>query len=164
VEWKGEVKGTTKRRGLEICDLRFAIRKLRRCIRFGFIRRHGLAHWIVVVVSLVLVTSCVSKSKADARARAAFFAGQQQAAQLARQTQLQGPTVTVLGEVRTPLVRWTLDLTLAKAVIAADYYGRTDPTEIVIQRDGKEIVCDAKSLLNGQDVPLQPSDVIELKH
>jgi hypothetical protein len=153
-----------KNRGPRNFDLRFAICDLRRWSLFEFAHPHREALWMVVTVSLVLLTSCVSKSKADARARAAFFAGQQQAAQTARQTQLQGPTVTVLGEVRNPLVRWTLDLTLAKAVIAADYYGRSDPTEIVIQRDGKEIVCDAKSLLNGQDVPLQPSDVIELKH
>ena len=81
---------------------------------------------------------------------------------MARQTQLQGPTVTVVGEVRNPLVRWTLDLTLAKAVVEAQYYGRTDPTRIVIQRDGKEIPCDPKKLLQGQDIPLQPNDVIML--
>lgn len=82
---------------------------------------------------------------------------------MARQTQLQGPTVTVVGEVRNAMVRWTIDLTLAKAVIGADYYGRTDPTEIVIQRAGQEIRYDPKTLLNGTDVQLEPNDVIVLK-
>jgi len=111
----------------------------------------------------MLLTGCVSKSKADARARAAFFAGQQQAAQITRQTQLQGPTVTVVGEVRNAMVRWTVDLTLAKAVIAANYYGSTDPTEIVIQRNGQEIHSDPKKLLGGEDVQLEPNDVIIIK-
>ena len=111
----------------------------------------------------------MSKSKADARARAAFFAGQQQAAMMSRQTQSQStsfgaPTVTVLGEVRNSLVPWTVDLTLAKAVIAAEYFGRSDPVEIVIQRDGKEISYDPKKLLNGQDVQLEPNDVVQLMH
>jgi hypothetical protein len=125
-----------------------------------------ICDWKVLRLALLVVclalSSCVSKKKADQRARAAFFAGQQQAAVMNRQTQLQGPTVTVLGEVRNALVRWTLDLTLAKAVVAAEYYGKTDPTQIVIQRDGKEIVCDPKKLLSGDDVPLQPNDVIQL--
>lgn len=122
-----------------------------------------------VLISLLGLAGCVSKSKADARARAAFFAGQQQAAMMSRQTQSQStsfgaPTVTVLGEVRNSLVPWTVDLTLAKAVIAAEYFGRSDPVEIVIQRDGKEISYDPKKLLNGQDVQLEPNDVVQLMH
>src|SRR5216684_6622525 len=135
-----------KVQGWRICDLRFAICDLDHGSRDFLPRRTWRALGIFVSILLwsMLLTGCVSKSKADARARAAFFAGQQQAAQITRQTQLQGPTVTVLGEVRNALVRWTVDLTLAKAVIAADYYGPTDPVEIVIQRDGKEIPCDPK--------------------
>lgn len=111
----------------------------------------------------LLLAGCVSKSKADVRARAAFLAGQQQAAIMARQTQLQGPTVTVIGQVRKPLLLWTADLTLAKAVIAAEYFGQGDPAEIVIQRNGHEIKCDPKKLLAGEDIQLEPSDVIELR-
>ncbi len=122
------------------------------------------AFLIPVLVSLVSLTACVSKNNADARARAAFFAGQQQAAQMARQTQIQGPTVSLVGEVRNPVVRWTADLTLAKAVVAADYYGSVDPTEIVIQREGQENRYDPKTLLGGQDVQLEPNDVILLRH
>jgi|SRR5581483_99280 len=111
-----------------------------------------------------LLAGCVSKSTAEARARAAFLAGQQQATMMARQAQIQGPTVTVVGEVRNPLVPWTTELTLAKAVIAADYYGQVDPTEIDVQRNGQEIKYDPKTLLGGVDVQLEPSDVIVIKH
>ena len=57
---------------------------------------------------LVAVTlgGCVSKSKADARARAAYLAGQQEAAARIQQaqTQGQGPCVTVNGAVRNRVV------------------------------------------------------------
>ena len=135
-----------------------------RFARLAFQPHRSLAD-LLLVVALGFPMGCVSKKTAEARARAAFLAGQQQqSAMVARQTQLRGPTVTVLGEVRNALVPWTIDLTLAKAVIAADYYGRVDPTAIVIQRDGKEISYEPKMLLSGQDVPLQPNDVIELRH
>src|SRR5262249_28043254 len=81
--------------------------------------------WIALLLGCSVLAGCVSKGKAQAQARAAFIAGQQQAAMVSRQTQLQGPTVTVLGEVRNSLVPWTPDLTLAKAVLAAAYYGAT---------------------------------------
>jgi hypothetical protein len=124
----------------------------------------GISFLALLFLSLALHSGCVSKHEADVRARAAFFAGQQQAAQMTRQTQLQGPTVTVIGEVRNSLVRWTADLTLAKAVIAADYYGATDPVDIIVQRDGKEVRYDPQKLLSGEDVQLEPNDVIQLKH
>jgi hypothetical protein len=132
--------------------------------RFGNAVSEPLIVGLTALGLLVQLTGCVSKSKADARARAAFLAGQQQAAMMSRQTQLQGPSVTLIGEVRNSVVRWSADLTLAKAVIAAQYYGNTDPAEIVIQRNGKEIPCDPKQLLSGADVQLEPNDVIELRH
>jgi hypothetical protein len=122
------------------------------------------ARWGCSLFFAFLLAGCVSKSTADARAKAAFLAGQQQATMLGRQTQIQGPTVTVIGEVRNSVVPWTADLTLAKAVIAADYYGQADPTEIEVQRNGQEMKYDPKKLLNGADVQLEPNDVIMLKH
>src|SRR5258708_37986816 len=116
-----------KVRGWRICNFQFAICDLDRKSRdyFPSWTWPGVGIFVSILLWSMLLTGCVSKSKADARARAAFFAGQQQAAQITRQTQLQGPTVTVVGEVRNAMVRWTVDLTLAKAVIAASYYGDT---------------------------------------
>lgn len=118
----------------------------------------------VLMAGLCSISGCVSKSKAEADAKAAFLAGQRQTAMMAWQNQIKGPTVTVIGEVRNPLVPWTTDLTLAKALLAAQYYGQTDPSEILIQRNGQEIRYDPKQLLDGTDVQLQPSDVIQLRH
>jgi hypothetical protein len=122
--------------------------------------------WRDVTFSLLCLalplTGCISKSKADEQARAAFLAGRQQAIQEMRQSQAQGPTVTLVGAVRAPLIPWTMDLTLAKAIVAAGYYSNTDPTRIVIVREGREIPVDPKKLLAGEDIPLQPRDVIEI--
>ena len=107
-----------------------------------------------------LTPGCVSKAKADARARAAFFAGQQQAMQ---QMVMRGPTVSFIGEVRNTLVPWTAGLTLAQGLLAAQYYG-PDPRSIVIRRDKEQIQVDPNRLLTGEDIPLQPQDMIEISH
>jgi len=119
---------------------------------------------LLLAIPYLLLAGCVSKGTAEAQARAAYLAGQQQAQQIARQTQLQGPTITVLGQVRNTLVRWSADLTLAKALIAADFFGNRDPVEIVIQRAGQELRYDPQKLLNGEDVQMEPNDVIVLKN
>ena len=115
---------------------------------------------LAVLLGLGLGSGCVSKSKAEAKARAAFWAGQQQAAQ---QLAARGPFVTFVGEVRNPQIPWTADLTLAKALVAAEYFGARDPSEILLVRGGEEMRIDPSKLLEGEDIPLQPRDVIELK-
>ncbi|MGH7970622.1 MAG: hypothetical protein ACREIC_17995 [Limisphaerales bacterium] len=108
------------------------------------------------------LSGCVSKTTAQAQARAAFLTGQQQAIERMQQNQA-GPTVTFLGEVKHNLVPWTADLTLAKAIVAAEFYGPRDPSEIVIQREGQQIRIDPKELLHGKDVLLMPRDVVEVR-
>jgi len=112
----------------------------------------------------VALGGCVTKSKANAQARAAYIAGQQQAMTRMQQTQTlgQGPCVTVNGEVRNRVVPWTEGLTLAKAVLAADYYGAKDPGQIIIVHNGMATRVDPKQLLSGVDIPLQPGDVVQL--
>jgi hypothetical protein len=118
------------------------------------------------VCALLLITialsGCVSKSKADARARAAFMAGQQQAVVRMQQIQGQGSSVTVNGDVRNRVVPWTEGLTLAKAVLAADYYGTKDPDQIIIVHNGIATQVDPRQLLSGVDIPLQPGDIVQL--
>ena len=106
----------------------------------------------------------MSKSKADKQARNAFMAGQQQAmmqTQMA-QTQGQGPCVTINGEVRNRVVPWTEGLTLSKAIIAADYYGKENPGQIIIVHNGIANRFDTQQLLSGTDIPLQPGDIVQL--
>ena len=69
-----------------------------------------------------ILTGCVSKSQANAQAHAAYLEGQRQA----MAQKIQGPTVYIVGNVKNPFVPWTADLTLTKAVIAADYLGLED--------------------------------------
>ena len=118
---------------------------------------------LTVIALLPLVSGCVSKATAQAQARAAYLQGQQQALERMQQTQAHGPTVTFIGEVRNQLVPWTADLTLARAIVAADYYGSTDPSTIILIRDGQQTVYDPKKLLQGNDVLLEPRDVVEIR-
>ncbi len=117
---------------------------------------------VLASISMLLLSGCVSKAKADAQARAAFFAGQQQATQQL-QPQGRGPTITMMGEVKNKLLPWTIGLTLTQAIVAAEYYGARDPIEILLIRNGEQIQIDPKRLLSGEDIPLQPRDIVALK-
>ena len=81
----------------------------------------GLGIFCTFALALV-VTGCVTKSKAKADAQAAYFAGQQQA--MMRMSQPQTPVVTFIGPVRNPMVQWSEGLTLANAIVAAGYRAR----------------------------------------
>jgi hypothetical protein len=105
--------------------------------------------------------ACTSRSKAKAEARAAFAAGQQQA--MMRVQQNQAPNVTVHGAVRNPLIPWTEGLTVAKAIVAAEYFGRRDPQEIIVVRKGQGLRVDPKQLLNGTDPRLEAGDIMEIR-
>ena len=106
----------------------------------------------------LLAAGCVSKSKAHLEAQKAYIAGQQ-AAMAKMQAQ---NNVTVNGQVRNPLVPWNEDLTLAKAIIAADYYGKTDPGSIIVVHNGVGRRYDAKEVLKKDDILLAPGDVVQL--
>jgi hypothetical protein len=114
-----------------------------------------------------LLNGCVSKSKADAQARMAFLAGQQQATmrmqQMQQPQQARGPSVTFTGPVQNFVVAWRVGLMLTQAIVGANYLGNGDPSAIVIHRSGQDIPIDPKQLLNGEDFPLQIGDVIELQ-
>jgi hypothetical protein len=117
--------------------------------------------WLLLLV--FALSGCVSKSKANAQARAAYIAGQQQA--MARMQQAQaggGPCVTVNGEVRNRVVPWTQGMTLAQVLVAAEYTGTTDPGQIIIVHQGVANRVDPAKLLNGVDIPLQPGDIVQL--
>jgi hypothetical protein len=117
-----------------------------------------------MITTLLLVTcgfGCVTKREADARARAAFMEGQNRA--LMTRSAMQGPNVTFIGPVRNSMVPWTTGMTLAEAVIAADYTGPRDPKLIIIKRQNEEIPVNPQHLLGGVDVPVVAGDVIEIQ-
>ena len=109
-------------------------------------------------------SGCITKKEADARVKAAFLAGQQQAsARNQQEPQPKATTVTMVGNVRNPTVLWTPDLTLAKALVAADYTGPGEPKEIYLVHGGLATPVDLEKLLGGEDVPLQAGDVVQIK-
>ena len=113
---------------------------------------------LLICVAVGGGAGCVSKGKARAEAHAAYLAGKQEA--LSKMVQ-QGSMVVVSGKVKTPLVPWTPDLTVARAIIAAGYYG-PDPRAIVILRNGQGVPVRPEQLLSGEDVPLQAGDVVNI--
>jgi len=117
---------------------------------------------IVFILLLMLAASgCVTKSRAQREAQAAFQAGQNAA--LKRQLAAQGNGVTVVGPVQNPQVPWVVGLTLTQAIATANYLGADTPKEIIITRQRENATIDPKVLINGAVVPLEQGDVIELR-
>jgi hypothetical protein len=108
------------------------------------------------------LAGCVTEGQAKARERAAYLAGEQAATIRLQQAQAQGPSVRINGPVRTPVVPWTAGLSLSQAIMAAEYQGVGDPLDIIVVRNGAARRVDVKNLLSGQDVPLQPGDVVQI--
>jgi hypothetical protein len=118
---------------------------------------------IILYASLLVLAlcGCESKGKRQAELRAAHMAGQMQA--MARAQQAREPSVMIIGEVRNPRLPWTEELTVAKALVQAEYYGLHDPMVIVVMRAGKEIRINPKRLLAGEDMALEAGDTVEIR-
>ena len=109
------------------------------------------------MVALFVLCGCTTKSAAHQRAQKAYLVGRQSALKSQQ-------IVSVLGEVRNPTVTWTEGLTLAKAVLLAEYTGTKDPGTITVTRKGGKVQFTAQQLLNGEEGPvLQPGDLIEIR-
>lgn len=116
--------------------------------------------WILPLFIAMAASGCVSKSKANAQARAAYLAGKQEGMAV----KAEGPSVWIVGNVRQPIVHWNEGLTLAKALIIANYLGQGDPGQIIVYRAGQPpLNYNPKDLLRGNDMPLEAGDRIELR-
>lgn len=120
---------------------------------------------VLILVLAGLATGCVTKAKARAEARAeaqkAYLAGQNDALQ--RQLAQQQSAVTVNGPVQNSVVPWVAGLTLSQAIATANYLSPTEPTQIILTRQGEDAAIDPQSLINGVQIPVEPGDVITLK-
>ena len=114
----------------------------------------------------LVVMGCASKDKARNDVQQAFIQGQQQAIAAQQQMQAQQqPSVWFRGLVRNTRVPWVENLTLSRALAAAEYTGVMDPTVIIVIRQGQVHRVDTKRLLRGQEDPvLEPGDIVEPKH
>lgn len=111
--------------------------------------------WSLISVALAF-SSCATKSGARKDAESAFQFGQQQAQQQ--------PMVYFRGYVRKSAVPWKEDLTLAQAILQAEYTGVWDPRLVTITRRGELHRVDVRRLLSGREDPLlEPGDLVELQ-
>jgi len=116
---------------------------------------------ILSLLLFAIVTGgCTSRSKAKGQAQAAYAAGQQQA--IARMSDAQRTSIRVMGNVRNPEIPWTDGLTLAQAIVAAEYLGAHNPRQIAVVRQRERFPMDPNALLRGQDIPLEPGDTVEI--
>lgn len=124
-------------------------------------RRYSSVAVAVFAVVMVLTSGCETKSKARLQQQTAYMAGQQQA-----MTQAQaGKTVRITGEVQNSTIPWTETLTLSQAIVDADYRGLRDPRRIVVRRFNQPPITIApRQLLQGEDMPLQPGDVVQIEN
>ena len=112
-----------------------------------------------ILILALAAAGCVTRSQADAQAKAAYIAGQQAAYQSMGGAMTD---VVVLGNVKQHDVPWVDGLTLARALATATYTGTHDPQIIILKRNTVETQIDPKQLLDGQDVALKPGDVISV--
>ena len=72
-------------------------------------------------------------------------------------------SVIVKGNVRYPVVPWTDDLTVTKAIVQADYLSARNPLTISIMRQGERLFVDPARLQLGIIDPwLEAGDILEL--
>jgi hypothetical protein len=120
--------------------------------------------WFALLLLAIVAAGCTSKSKARLREQSAYLAGQNTVLQQHQSpADAQGPGVTVVGPVQHMHVPWVEGLTLAQAIATADYLGQDQPKQVIITRNGESATLDASALLNGQSIPLQVGDTIELR-
>src|SRR5688572_26675809 len=76
----------------------------------------------------------------------------------------QRPTVFVRGDVKHPAIPWTEDLTVARAIVAAEYHALFDPLRIAVIRQGRTYEIKPRDLLRGrEDFPLEPGDLVVIE-
>lgn len=131
----------------------------------------------MLLLLCVAFCGCASKTRTQTRIRRAYAAGEEAArAQMEQQMQAQSqqqlqnlqqngdPSIRVYGSVRNSVLYWSAGMTLGRALVEAQYERNTTPSEIDIIRNNQPMRINPQSLLQGQDYPLYPGDVIEIQN
>jgi len=125
-----------------------------------------------LIIALALSASCAShKNNNDDQLRRAYAAGAAAARMQMQQSQMQqpeipppgDPQVRILGAVKNPLLIWSDGLTLARALVLAEYQRNSAPSSITIYRNNQPLQIDPQAVLNGADYPLFPGDIVYLQ-
>lgn len=115
-----------------------------------------------LLLAAVLLSGCVSRSKAKLDAQRAYLEARQQL--LAEQLEQQ-PAVWFRGDIRNARVPWVEGLSLSQALLTAQYTWHWDPRFITVTRDGEVYSVNPRRLLRGEEDPLlEAGDVIEVRH
>jgi len=115
--------------------------------------------------ALLILAGCATRRTILRETRDAYIAGRQDAAaQAAQAAKTQTPAVTVRGNVTNPVIPWSEDLTLARAIIEADDQSLTNPRKIFLTRGNRTIEILPRQLLNGFDIPLEAGDIVTITH
>jgi hypothetical protein len=127
---------------------------------------------ISLIFILAFVSAgCASKVKNQEQIRRAYMAGAQAAQAQMRQAQAPQstpqpmsqtgePQVRVIGSVKNPVLLWSEGLTLAHALVEAEYEKTTAPSGITIFRNNQPLQIDVQQVLQGADYPLFPGDIV----
>jgi hypothetical protein len=130
--------------------------------------------WLLVSLLFLFSTGCVSKTKKPTDYQRAYAAGAAAAHAQMQQAQNQQsipqplpsttePQVRILGSVRNSVLMWTEGLTLARALVAAEYEKPNPPEAITIYRNNLPLHIDPQRVLQGEDYPLFPGDLVYIQ-
>jgi hypothetical protein len=115
---------------------------------------------LILFALLALLAGCVTRSASELRTRDAFERGRASSAQPAPVS----VAVTVIGPVRHRSILWSEGLTLARAIIGAEYLLENDPSAIFLTRGSQTMQFTSAQLLGGNEGPvLMPGDLVEIR-
>lgn len=116
---------------------------------------------LICILLIALLAGCETKKEARLQAHEAFMEGQMQAQQQMKKDL--PPQVVIEGPVNNHVVAWQDGLTVAKAIVTADYTGFMNPVLVRVVRNG-QIVAELRGidLLHHQDEALQPGDIVDI--
>jgi len=104
--------------------------------------------WLLSAASLLILAGCQSTPLVTPAASDTEYLPQ---------------SVIVKGNVLHPVLPWTEQLTVTKAIVMAEYVGQRDPLTISIKRQGERLFVDPARLLLGIIDPwLEAGDILEL--
>lgn len=125
----------------------------------------------ILAVALTVCGCASHQDKTQEQIRRAYAAGAASARMQMAQSQIQqpqippptDPQVRILGAVRNPVLVWSEGLTLARALVLADYERNNPPSLITIYRNNQPLQIDPQAVLNGADYPLFPGDIVYIQ-
>ena len=137
-----------------------ALHHLPLCSRMVWSRKFVYLVGTLALLISLLFCGCVTEAQANARAKAAYLAGQKAAFDSIGGV---GRGVTIVGAVDHPNVPWVEGLTLAQAIATANYTSHPNPKTITITPPGRGNQCRSEGFDWRHVVSLQPGDKITIQ-